>query len=48
MLNSLEDQLKKFPFPQANDFNKVIKILDTDEQYLNNKTYLQEVIDVEY
>ena len=42
----MEDQLIKYPFPQANDFNKVIKILETDEQFLNNKTYLQDVIDV--
>ena len=35
----MEDQLIKYPFPQANDFNKVIKILETDEQFLNNKTY---------
>lgn len=42
----MENQLKKYPFPQANDFSKVIKILETDEEFLNNKTYLQEVIDV--
>ena len=42
----MEEQVKKYPFPQANDFNKVIKILETDEEFLNNKTYLQEVIDV--
>ncbi len=40
------NQSKKYPFPQANDFNKVIKILETDEKFLNDKIYLQEVIDV--
>ena len=29
----MEDQLIKYPFPQANDFNKVIKILETDNSF---------------
>jgi hypothetical protein len=42
----MENQDKKFPFPQANDFNKVIKLLNTNEEQLTNKKILQEVIDV--
>jgi len=42
----MENQDKKFPFPQANDFTKVIKILETEEEQLTNKEYLREVIDV--
>lgn len=40
------EKVKKIPFPQANDFNKVIKILETEQEYLTNTTYLQEIIGV--
>lgn len=42
----MESQDKKIPFPQANDFTKVIKILETDELGLTNKEYLMELLDV--
>lgn len=42
----MANQGKRIPFPQANDFTKVIKILKTKEEQLSNKEYLQEVIDV--
>lgn len=42
----MESQDKKIPFPQANDFTKVIKILETDEQELTNKEYLMKVLEV--
>lgn len=42
----MENQDKKFPFPQANDFPKVIKILESDEKKLTDKEYLMEVLDV--
>lgn len=40
------NQDKKLPFPQANNFTKVIKILETEEEQLTNKELLQEIIKV--
>lgn len=40
------DQDKRNPFPQANDFEKVIKILETDEKILCDKEKLQNLIGV--
>ena len=34
------------PFPQANDMNKIIKLLQCDENILNNKEEIQNVINV--
>ena len=37
---------KKVPFPQANDFNKVVKLLSVDEDYLEDNDFIKECINV--
>ena len=37
---------KKVPFPQANDFNKVVKLLSVDEEYLEDNDFIKKCINV--
>lgn len=43
----MEEKNKIIPFPQANDFDKIIKIIDIEkEEDLKNKDYMLEYLDL--
>ncbi len=42
----MEELNKKIPFPQANDFNKIITILESKQEVLKDREMIQELIEV--
>ena len=43
----MEQKNKKYPFPQANDFNKILLLLNIDNESLfNDKEYLKIYLDL--
>lgn len=40
------EEKNNIPFPQANDFKKIIKLLEVDEEKLKDNSYLKDLLDL--